>query len=102
MIAPWFRACPDSQVLAACRRPLILPGENTMKRNTLLGVLLLCSCGCSTMNNTEAGALGGGLLGGAFGTLVGAAVGRPLAGAAIGAGVGTGVGALSGHAEDKR
>jgi hypothetical protein len=64
--------------------------------------LLLLACGCSNMNNTEAGALGGGLIGGALGTVVGAACHNPLAGAAIGGAVGAGTGALAGHSEDRR
>src|SRR5437899_4686182 len=72
-----------------------------MKRTLTVGTVLLACCGCSSMNNTEAGALGGGLIGGALGTIVGAACHNPLAGAAIGAAGGAGVGALAGHAEDR-
>jgi len=64
--------------------------------------MLLMSCGCSTMNNTEAGVVGGGLAGGVLGTIVGAAFHNPLAGAAIGAGTGAVIGGASGAAEDKR
>ena len=57
-----------------------------MKRSiALLGFMLVTNSGCSTMNNTEAGALGGGVFGGILGTVVGAASGHPGAGAAIGA-----------------
>jgi hypothetical protein len=73
-----------------------------MKRKWIAILLLLPAAGCSTMNNTESGALGGGLIGGALGTMVGLAARNPVAGAAIGAGVGAGVGALAGNAEDKR
>ncbi len=72
-----------------------------MRRKFLLGVLMLCSCGCSTMSNTGAGAATGGIIGGTLGTLAGLAVGRPLAGAAIGAGAGAGLGAIAGNAEDR-
>jgi hypothetical protein len=64
--------------------------------------LLLLGCGCSTMNNTEAGAVGGGVVGAAVGTVVGAACRNPLAGAAIGGATGAGIGALAGHSEDRR
>jgi hypothetical protein len=71
-----------------------------MKR-IVCGTLLLLSCGCSTMNNTESGALGGGLLGAGIGGLLGLACHRPIAGAALGGAVGAGAGALAGHAEDQ-
>jgi hypothetical protein len=73
-----------------------------MNRKLWLAALLLVSTGCTSMNNTESGALGGGLIGGALGTMVGLACRNPLAGAAIGAGVGAGVGALAGNQEDRR
>jgi len=73
-----------------------------MKRKFLVGVLMLCSCGCASMNNTESGALTGGVVGGALGAIVGAAFHRPLAGAAIGAGTGAVVGGVSGAAQDRR
>ncbi len=65
----------------------------------LLPVVL--TCGCSSMNNTESGALTGGALGAVGGAIVGAAARAPLAGAAIGAVAGTAIGAAAGHAEDK-
>jgi hypothetical protein len=71
------------------------------KSKLILGALLLTSCGCSSMNNTEAGALGGGVIGGALGTVVGAAARNPLAGAAIGAATGAAIGGLAGHEEDR-
>lgn len=73
-------------------------------RHLLLAVLAVgsaASVGCSTMNNTERGAVGGGVVGTALGTAVGAATGRPLAGAAIGAAAGTATGALIGNGADK-
>jgi hypothetical protein len=73
-----------------------------MNRKMWAAGLLLVSTGCSSMNNTESGAIGGGLIGGALGTMVGLATRNPLAGAAIGAGVGAGVGALAGNQEDRR
>jgi Glycine zipper len=73
-----------------------------MNRKMWAAGLLLVSTGCTSMNNTESGAIGGGLIGGALGTVVGLAARNPLAGAAIGAGVGAGVGALAGNQEDRR
>ena len=64
------------------------------------GVVILGACGCNSMNNTEAGALGGGAIGAGAGALVGAATGHAAAGAAIGAGVGAVTGGLIGHSED--
>jgi hypothetical protein len=72
-----------------------------MKRRWIAGAMLLLSCGCSTMNNTESGALAGGGIGAIFGTLVGAACRAPLAGAAIGAASGAAVGAAAGASEDR-
>jgi hypothetical protein len=72
-----------------------------MKRQILCGTLLVMLCGCSSMNNTQSGALGGGLLGAGLGGLIGAAAHRPLEGALIGGALGTGTGALVGHAEDQ-
>lgn len=66
-----------------------------------IGVLLLASCGCSSMNNTERGAVTGGVLGGLAGTVIGGISGHPGAGAAIGAAAGAGVGALAGNEEDR-
>lgn len=74
-----------------------------MKRTlALAGILLVSGSGCSTMNNTEAGALGGGLLGAVGGTVIGAATGNPLAGAAIGGAGGALVGGAVGNAEDRQ
>lgn len=74
-----------------------------MKKSTLLiSGLLLASCGCSTMNNTERGAVGGGVIGGLAGAAIGAASGHPGAGAAIGAGSGAILGGLVGNEEDRR
>lgn len=72
-----------------------------MKKPLSFAALLVFTCGCSTMNNTEAGAVGGGIFGGILGTFVGIATGHPLEGAAIGAAAGAGTGALVGHAEDR-
>ena len=65
------------------------------------GLILLGACGCSSMNNTEAGALGGGAIGAGVGALVGAATGHAGAGALIGGATGAGIGALAGHSEDR-
>ena len=74
-----------------------------MKKTTLwLGALLLASCGCSTMNNTERGAVTGGVLGGLAGTVIGGMSGHPGAGAAIGAGSGALLGGLVGNEEDRQ
>lgn len=72
-----------------------------MYKPILCAALLLMTSGCSTMNNTQAGAVGGGVFGGILGTMVGIATGHPLEGAAIGAGIGAGTGALVGHSEDR-
>src|SRR5437899_2130105 len=71
------------------------------KINWLGGLLILGASGCSSMNNTEAGALGGGAIGAGVGALVGAATGHAGAGARIGGAAGAGVGALAGHSEDR-
>jgi len=68
----------------------------------LLGLFACCGTGCSTMNNTEKGALGGGAIGAGLGTLVGAATGNPKTGAMVGGLVGAGVGGIVGNEEDKK
>ena len=73
-----------------------------MKKNLFMGALLIAACGCSSMNNTEADALGGGAIGGIFGGLLGAACHAPIAGAAIGAVTGAAVGGMVGHQEDRQ
>ena len=74
-----------------------------LRRIGLLGVVVAATAGsgCSTMNNTEKGAVGGGVVGTAAGAAIGAATGRPLLGAAIGAAGGTATGALIGNSVDK-
>jgi hypothetical protein len=72
-----------------------------MKRQILCGWLLVMLCGCSSMNNTQSGALGGGLIGAGLGGLIGAVAHRPVEGALIGGALGGGAGALAGHAEDQ-
>ncbi len=62
----------------------------------------LGSTGCSTMNNTEKGAVVGGGVGAVVGTAIGAATGNPRTGAAVGALGGTALGALAGNKEDRR
>jgi len=66
----------------------------------LLGLLACGGTGCSTMNNTEKGALGGGAIGAGLGTLVGAATGNPKTGAVVGGLVGAGVGGIVGNDAD--
>ncbi len=74
-----------------------------MKRKSLVSAsLLLLCCGCSTMSNTEAGAVTGGALGAGVGALAGAAVRAPVAGALIGGAVGALAGGAAGNAEDRR
>lgn len=58
--------------------------------------------GCSTLNNTEKGALIGGGVGSVAGTIIGHATGNPRTGAVVGALGGAAVGGLAGNAEDKR
>ena len=69
----------------------------------LLGLLpgVLLSTGCSSMSQTEAGAVGGGLLGAGAGALVGSATGHTGAGAAIGAGLGALAGGVTGNAVEE-
>lgn len=59
------------------------------------------SAGCSTMNNTEKGAIAGGALGTGVGLLAGAATGNPRTGAVVGGLAGAGVGGLIGNSADK-
>ena len=68
----------------------------------LLGLLAVGGTGCSTMNNTEKGALGGGAIGAGLGTLVGAATGNPKTGAVVGGLVGAGVGGIVGNDADNK
>ncbi|MCI0681973.1 MAG: glycine zipper domain-containing protein [Gemmataceae bacterium] len=68
---------------------------------TWFGTILLCACGCSSMNHTERGAVGGGVIGGLAGAAIGSATGNAGAGAAIGAGSGAILGGLVGNAEDR-
>lgn len=64
-------------------------------------VALAASTGCSTMNNTEKGALVGGGVGTVVSTAIGAATGNPRTGAAVGALGGATLGALAGNKQDK-
>ena len=73
-----------------------------MTRRLLWGFVLAVCCGCSSMNNTESGALGGGAIGGLLGAGVGALAHAPVAGAAIGAATGALVGGAAGANEDRR
>jgi hypothetical protein len=74
-----------------------------MKRNPLTGLLLLplLGLGCSTMNNTEKGALVGGGLGAGVGALAGSTVHAPGAGALIGGAVGALAGGVAGSDVDR-
>ena len=68
----------------------------------VFAVVLAGSAGCSTMNNTEKGALVGGGVGGVVGTAIGAATGNPRTGAVVGALGGTALGAIAGNKADER
>lgn len=75
---------------------------SVFSRHFLAGVApVLLVCGCSSMNNTETGAVAGGAVGAGIGALAGAACRNPGVGAAIGAGAGALTGALVGHSVDK-
>src|SRR5947209_7149243 len=65
------------------------------------GLVILGLSGCSSMNNTEAGAIGGGAVGAGVGALAGAATGHAGAGALIGGGIGAVTGGLLGNSEDR-
>jgi hypothetical protein len=71
-----------------------------MNRKTLWTGVLLLTCGCTGLENTDRGAATGGVLGGILGLGVGALTHHPLAGAAIGAGAGALAGGAIGNAED--
>ena len=77
------------------------------KRHLRFGILALlvsvsaAGSGCSTMNNTEKGAIGGAVVGTGLGTALGAATGHTGAGAVIGGLAGTAGGALVGNDIDK-
>ena len=77
------------------------------KRHLRFGILALLASvsaagtGCSTLNNTEKGALGGAVVGTGLGTAIGAATGHTGAGAVIGGLAGTAGGALVGNDIDK-
>jgi hypothetical protein len=74
-------------------------------RTGVLAVLLaggLGSAGCSTMNNTEKGALAGGAVGTGVGGLIGHATGHTGLGAVAGGLIGGGIGAAAGNGADRR
>lgn len=68
----------------------------------VLAGLLAGAAGCSTMNNTEKGAVAGGAIGTGVGLLAGAATGNPRTGAAVGGLVGSGIGAVAGNDQDRK
>src|SRR5258708_4246615 len=87
------------------REGLIMIRTNQAKRLCCSLFILapgLLSCGCSSMSNTEAGAVGGGLVGAGAGAVVGHALGNTGAGALIGAGAGALTGGLIGNSQDER
>lgn len=69
-----------------------------MRTKHWLACLLLAGCGCSTMNNTQADALGGGAAGAVAGGLL--SRGSPF-GILVGGLLGTGVGAMIGSNQDR-
>ncbi len=75
-----------------------------MRSITTLAAALIALqfCGCSTMNNTEKGALVGTGMGAVVGTAIGAATGNPRTGAAIGALGGAVAGGAIGNEEDEK
>jgi Glycine zipper len=73
-----------------------------LRTGTVLTLALAGATGCSTMNNTEKGALVGGGVGTVVGTAIGAATGNPRTGAAVGALGGATLGALAGNKQDER
>jgi hypothetical protein len=62
----------------------------------------LGSSGCSTMNNTERGALAGGAVGTGVGGLIGHATGHTGLGAVAGGLIGGGLGAAAGNSADRQ
>jgi hypothetical protein len=80
---------------------LVFPEDSMRQLKLLIGWTLAATCGCSSMNHTERGALTGGVLGGAGGAVIGGLAGHPGAGAAIGAGSGALLGGLIGNHEDR-
>jgi uncharacterized protein YcfJ len=110
-VSQFSRLIPVDSAAACWHSPLlkILGGENmtTSKLGRFLvltagAVLALGPIGCSTMNQTEKGALGGGAIGAGVGTLVGAATGNPKTGAAVGGLLGAGVGGVIGNEADRK
>lgn len=73
-----------------------------MRIGVVLVASLLGATGCSSMNNTEKGALVGGGVGSVVGTAIGAATGNPRTGAVVGALGGSVLGALAGNQEDEK
>lgn len=72
-----------------------------MRKNLILGsLLLLTGAGCAS-EHAERSAVGGGILGGITGLGVGILTGNPGAGLAIGAGTGAVAGAAVGNAQDR-
>src|SRR5439155_13076388 len=78
----------------------VTPMNQKLTASALL-MLILFTCGCSSMSNTEKGVGAGGLIGAGTGALIGNATGHTGAGALIGAGVGALSGGLIGHAVDE-
>jgi hypothetical protein len=71
-------------------------------RMIIVPALVLATCGCAGMSNSEKGFVGGGLFGAGIGALAGAALHNPAAGAAIGGVAGAGIGGLAGAVKDNR
>lgn len=77
-------------------------GTGRVLRTGILAALSVGAAGCSTMNNTEKGAVAGGAIGTGVGLLAGAATGNPRTGAAVGGLLGSGLGAIAGNDQDRR
>src|SRR5262245_18176035 len=81
------------------------PGATAMKRLRLMGAAFLpalLACGCSSMNNTERGALSGAGLGAVAGGVISKATGHGVGnGALIGGALGGVAGGLTGNAIDE-
>src|SRR5215470_16755660 len=71
-------------------------------RAAIAAVTLAATCGCSSMNKTEKGAVIGAAAGGTVGGVIGHATGSTARGAILGAVVGGAAGAIIGHQMDRQ
>jgi hypothetical protein len=73
-----------------------------INRGAILGLaIVVAGAGCSSLNNTENGALAGGAAGALIGGAIGSDHHHTGTGAALGGLIGAGTGALVGHAADQ-